>query len=1117
MAMLEENTAAPLYDSLLSLIESQADNHRKDIFALRPILRELLGLLTADELQFFSTAFAQWSYITDKYTVPADLSAEINSFRRFVARLAHDRTLDCTREDILSSAKSIADAIFFFSKVDIPPKLSEYFVEVHQLSRPIFRTADTVHLMRVIVKSCGEVEQHTTRKRIILNCEAEEFGSVKIALYDRLLETASFIWTGATLHITELVRAKNTPTGFYSTSSTLVILEPDILMDVTDIAECFQQNGTNPHLYFLKKFSAGETSLAAFSGTLVNNCFDELLNNPDAGFEKIFRSSLAVKPLQTLYALGDNPSSLSELQGSVAEQFATLRELLPSLHYDKFSIEPTFISPIYGLQGRLDLLLEYDDALRKTVIELKSGKPPSPNISFILPGRPSVQTGMWINHLIQTTCYNLLLDSAYKGRTGDSQVLYSRAVDFPLRNAPNIPQNKQDALLLRNQIIAIEHEIIERKFTFLKNISLDNFGVMPSFKQDEVLEFSNFYTGLTPLERTYFQAFFSFLMREQYAGRTGTEGNRSSNGFASLWRDSLEEKELNFSVLAHLELLPEESDFTKFYLTFRRTDATAQVSSFRVGDIAILYPIGDTSPVEGQIIKASIRQLSPEQITISLRNKQLHREFFTKAKAWAIEGDQIESGFTTLYRSLAAALKSPHYKRSVIMGLRAPEFSNLPELDIPRLHSEQKELLARALAAKDYFLLQGPPGTGKTSVMLRNLVEHLFNTTDETLLVLAFTNRAVDEICSALKRISEDFPFLRLGGKETSEHPDKLLSVIAHEISIEELKLKLEQTRVIVSTVSSVNSNPEILKLKRFSTAIIDEASQLLEPHIIGILAAVNRFILIGDEKQLPAVVVQNERGAAVHNSHLDEIHLTDLRVSLFERLLKCCISNGWTDGYGMLTRQARMHADIQHFPSVMFYDGRLEPMNDRQYSDYTIENSLSQHSPTFANENIYSLSPNVIEKLNTNRMIYIPSKREHRPKVHRGEAEIASAIITHIASQYGEEFTASTVGVITPFRAQIAEIYALLPPKLRTKVTIDTVERYQGSERDIIILSCAVNHTSGLRAAQSLVEIGELLIDRKLNVALTRARQQFILLGCEEILWESVLYRALLEYIERK
>ena len=152
--------------------------------------------------------------------------------------------------------------------------------------------------------------------------------------------------------------------------------------------------------------------------------------------------------------------------------------------------------------------------------------------------------------------------------------------------------------------------------------------------------------------------------------------------------------------------------------------------------------------------------------------------------------------------------------------------------------------------------------------------------------------------------------------------------------------------------------------------------------------------------------------------------------------------------------------------------------------------------------------------ELLSKRLIYLPSEREHRPKVHYGEAECVAELITFLSGTYGENFTSQTVGVITPFRAQIAEIVRRIPQELRSKVTIDTVERFQGSEREIIILSCAVNHTTQLQSIQSLVLINGELVDRKLNVALTRARRQFILLGCEEILSESALYRALIEHI---
>ncbi|MBK9247132.1 MAG: AAA family ATPase [Ignavibacteria bacterium] len=1110
-------TTTSIYQSLISICESELDNRDK-LLGLSQIFREVLKHLTETELQFFTGEFAQWSFLCDKFNVPQNISSEINGFRRFSAHIAKNSTATCSNTDILACTKAITTSVSFFSSIPIPSNLSDLWINNPDLSVQFARKrpADTVPSVRAVVLSIGNAELQNDRKQLIIQCESDELGRIKIAFYDRYLELESLLWVGAIIHCTDMVGSKVSQNSFYTTGSTLVILEPDILIDVTDVAECFQSNGINPMLYFLKKFSPGTTSLAALAGTLVNSCFDELLHNYECNFDEIFDAALRVKPLQVIHAVGNSPDAVNELRGMVRQQFENLRALLPTLQYDIFSVEPTFLSPMYGLQGRLDLLLEYADVHRKTVIELKSGRAPLPTASFGFADKHTIKTGMWINHLIQTTCYNLLLDSAFPGRTGDSQVLYSRTIDYPLRNAPNIPQNKRDSLMLRNTIISMEHQIIERQFSLLRKITPESFGPKPDFKQSEIVEFSHFYSSLTPTERTYFQAFYSFLLREQYASRTGSEGRGGQSGFAALWRDSLAEKEANFSVLSHLELLPDESDFTNFYLMFRRTELTAQVSSFRIGDIAILYSLneqGEARPVEGQIIKASVRNITTDRIAISLRNKQLNAEFFTTDKSWILEPDQIESGYNALYRALMTALKTPERKRNILLGLQAPSFGTLPEVNFPGLHPEQKLLLARAISSEDYFLLQGPPGTGKTSVMLRSLVEFLHDSTEETLLVLAFTNRAVDEICTALKKIRPDFPFIRLGSKETSEHPDRLLSSIAQDKTIEELAQIVKHTRIIVSTVSSVNANPEILHIKQFTTAIIDEASQLLEPQIIGILAVVDRFILIGDEKQLPAVVVQNERGAIVNSPHLEQIHLTDLRISLFERLIRICTQNGWIQGVGMLVRQARMHNSIQNFANKFFYDSKLEPMNPWQSEVFSTGNMFpTAHIP---NHSLRSPLPSKLsEEIFRKQLIYLSSEREHRPKVHYGEAQQAAELITTIAEIYGDKFTNQTVGIITPFRAQIAEIVRHTDSQLRSKVTIDTVERFQGSERDIIILSCAVNHIAQLQSIQSLVTINGVLIDRKLNVALTRARRQFILLGCEEILRESMLYRELIEHI---
>jgi len=406
------------------------------------------------------------------------------------------------------------------------------------------------------------------------------------------------------------------------------------------------------------------------------------------------------------------------------------------------------------------------------------------------------------------------------------------------------------------------------------------------------------------------------------------------------------------------------------------------------------------------------------------------------------------------------------------------------------------------MSAKDYFLLQGPPGTGKTSKMLKEMVRHLIDNTKEDIMLLAFTNRAVDEICDALSNIPDGFSFIRLGNVETTRHVKNLLFELAQGRSIQEIEERIRETRIFVSTVSFVNIHQELLQSKNFSTMIIDEASQLLEPHLVGLLTKkVKRFILIGDEKQLPAVVVQKKKDTIVDDVDLKSVGIEDLRTSLFERLLKRSQKNGWNDAFGMLSTQGRMHVDIAEFPNQRFYSNKLKPLLDWQEND---EQRFSHTS-----------SSRIEQMLAQARILFIPSQQEQGTKVHRQEAARVNKILNTIARVYGSDLNKETVGVITPYRAQISEISSRLPETLRELVTVDTVERFQGSERNIIIISFAVNHPKQLQNLQALTFDG--VVDRKLNVALTRAKEHLILLGRPDILCHREHFRQLIEFIKQR
>ena len=431
---------------------------------------------------------------------------------------------------------------------------------------------------------------------------------------------------------------------------------------------------------------------------------------------------------------------------------------------------------------------------------------------------------------------------------------------------------------------------------------------------------------------------------------------------------------------------------------------------------------------------------------------------------------------------------------------------------LPMLNKHQKEILEAALCATDYYLLQGPPGTGKTSVMLRSMVESICRSSEETLLVAAYTNRAVDEICRVLKHTFTHGQLVRMGRRENTEHPDLLFQTHVREHGLDSAEQTLRTARVVVATTTFLNSNPELFEICSFTTAIIDEAAQILEPHMLGIVSKVKRFILIGDEKQLPPVLSLNESLRRVSNPTLHNLGIEDLQGSLFDRLLRCCIRNSWTHAFGMLTHQGRMHRNISTIASEMFYDGKLETLSGWQSEPLpqlpSAQTTTSRALPALAKQSIVQARCAFVETAGTT-----PSKS------NRAEALLCADLAEMFHAQCavnGEEWDEMKLGIITPFRAQIQEIKMLLPESIRDTIVVDTVERFQGSERDIIILSTVVSAVSQLSSIQSMVNIGSENIDRKLNVALTRARHRFILLGDSQVLRHMPQYGVLIDYIAR-
>lgn len=518
--------------------------------------------------------------------------------------------------------------------------------------------------------------------------------------------------------------------------------------------------------------------------------------------------------------------------------------------------------------------------------------------------------------------------------------------------------------------------------------------------------------------------------------------------------------------------------------------------------------------------RASIKEITTEGVELVLRNSQTDRQVFDTPDGtfWAIEHDMFESSSRALYSAMHSFLSASKQRRDLILSQRQPTIDE--HVHMRGEYGAFNTLVERAKQSRDLFLVIGPPGTGKTSFGLLNILKEELTDPHSNVLLLSYTNRAVDEICSKLMESQIDF--LRIGSPLNCDeaYHDHLLSERVQQCrTSKEVKDVISGMRVFCATTAALNANIHLFKIKHFDLAVIDESSQILEPHLIGLLSAqsggrdaISRFVLIGDHKQLPAVVQQTPEESHVDDDELRSIGLTDCRLSLFERLL----SNFKTDhGYNpryvyMLTRQGRMHRDIAEFPNYAFYGNRLEVV-PLHHQTLPIETCHSQNG--------------IEQMLRTRRIAFVAAQKPRAAasvKTNQVEAEMIAATVVQIYNICKDRFDESqTVGVIVPYRNQIATIRGAIDRYgigVLHNITIDTVERYQGSQRDYIIYGFTVQQPYQLNfLTNNVFEEDGMVIDRKLNVAMTRARLHLVLVGNPDILRENYTFYNLLEFVKSK
>ncbi len=803
---------------------------------------------------------------------------------------------------------------------------------------------------------------------------------------------------------------------FEACPETFIVLEPMRQVNATSIARSL--HCTKPQFDQLRR-GKGDVTVQTLKGQLVHALFDRMLEGA-TDLESEYRSVLPGF-LVPLASVTDEFFDEDAFRADVLRHTGALREFIdrnPHL-LEHTQLEWRRYSATIGIQGRIDAV--FREGNRLDILELKTG------------------ARIRVEDHAQLFIYRLLLsDLVRRWQRSDGQdvEITSRLLSSvdgtfaPLRVMTDFYQ----VLDARNKLIALQYAIgrsnshvTPRYEGFNEEIC----SACASWTRNRCKDFSEVLgdrpNAATTVELEYFRRLTRLVQRERWL---------ADQDVADLLDDSrLQFRVGNFRTICGATIVPEGDPFT--------FEFDQNTSDLEVGDSVLIHAgrISSTATFHGHV-----RYIDTRRVRVSIPLKNLSPGVF-EGQAWIIDrfpsDVTAEASHTALYDFLVSPMDE---KKRAILGLMDRIDSSILNFQFSSdgklsLNASQAAAIDRAVSCDVFHLIWGPPGTGKTKV-----IPEIVHRVKKPVLLGAFTNTAVDKMLLALLAHDPSVRFLRVGRSTDSPELVRKISGDPADFFTEDLARKygtvravkdaLRQAHIVAATAHRASTLP-YLRTRAFEMAIVDEAGQLTEPLTLGLVLRARRFVLIGDDRQLPPVV-----------------RTPGLAHSMFERLKR------ETGNVTLLETQYRMHPQIMDVSNRLFYDGRLKA----------------------------GVSESDRRPVDGAPVVFIPVESSRDGRSNPDEAAVVVDLVRSFAREGG--IHPESIGIVSPFRAQVVLLRQMLA---ETGVTVDTVERFQGGERDVMILSLVRSRGTGF-----------VFDDRRLNVAITRARRKLVLVAHPELFRKS-------------